>query len=170
MLECELRDALTPLFVDHITREARLFLERLRNLTSTDPIKDLLSIEVFWLRIMKEHIEFIRQLLDPSERELIQEVNAFNSEFSRLLETARDLQSMEKSKPSKFNRVIRFTNNVVDATIRLRNFKATARELVVLCKVLSLVPDPLLLDHVRREADKFLEEIQQIQSLLSICD
>lgn len=169
MLECELRDALTPLFIDHITREARLFLERLINEEPLDPIKALLEREVFWLRIMKEHIEFIRQLLDPSERELIEETEAFRAEFSRLLETARDLKSMEKSNPTKFNRVIRFTDNVVAATIRLRNFKATARELVALCKVLSIVPDPLLLDHVRREADKFLEEIQEIRSITSAC-
>ncbi len=169
MLECQLRDALTPLFLDHITREARLFLSRLTTKNPFDPIKDLLAREVFWLTIMKEHIEFIRQLLDPSERELIEETEAFRAQFSRLLETARDLQSMEESNPTEFNRVIRFTENVVAATIKLRDFKALARELVALCKVLSIVPDPLLLDHVRREADKFLEEIEEINSIISPC-
>lgn len=167
MVECQIRGGnATPLLIDHITREAIHFRDLLETPPPANPLEDILQREVFWLRIMKEHIEFIKQLLDPSERELLNEAEAFRRTFSRLLETARDLQSMEESNPVTFNTVIRFTNIVATETRKLRNFKATAHELAVLCEILSIISDPLLLDHVRREADKFLQEITDLQLVI----
>jgi hypothetical protein len=54
--------------------------------------------------------------------------------------------------------VVQFTDTLVTRVTALRDFKAAAYELAVLCRVLSVVPTPLLLDHIRREADKFLDE------------
>jgi sugar-specific transcriptional regulator TrmB len=167
ILQCELRSSLIPLLIAHIRREAQRFLELLKTPKPVNLLEDLVDLEVFWLRIMKEHIEFIIRLLDPSERELLEESQQMKEIFSRLLETARDLQSMALSNPTSFDRVIRFTDEVVEKTLQLRNFKAAAKELVALCKVLSTVPDPLLLDHVRREADKFLQDIEELRALLS---
>lgn len=48
------------------------------------------------------------------------------------------------------------------ATTRLRDFKATAKELHDRCAALALFP-PLLADHVRREADHFLEILEIIE-------
>ncbi|MEL7659092.1 MAG: DUF2935 domain-containing protein [Bacillota bacterium] len=149
-----------PLLLDHIRREAMHFLDLLRTPVPADPLLALLHEEVFWLRIMKEHIEFIIHLLDPSERELIEAAQDFLKTFSRLLETARDLKSMAETRPRNFNTVIRFTEDVVTNTTALRNFKAAAFELAKLCELLSIISTPLLLDHVRREADKFLDEIE----------
>ena len=122
---------------------------------------------MFWLRQMKEHVEFIRGLLDPSERLLIAETEAFSVTFSRLLEEARDLASMNfQAQPDSFNTVARFTDSVLESTTRLRDFKAAAHELALLCQLLSIVSTPLLLDHVRREADWALLEIGQLRDLL----
>lgn len=148
-----------PLLLDHIRREAMHFLGLLQMPVPQDPLSMLLMEEVFWLRIMKEHIEFIIHLLDPSERELILQAEQFRMTFSRLLETARDLESMAQTMPKKFNTVLRFTGDVINNTMELRNFKAAAFELASLCELLSIVSTPLLLDHVRREADKFLSEM-----------
>lgn len=148
-----------PLLLDHIRREAMHFLNLLRTPVAEDPLFLLLQEEVFWLRIMKEHIEFIIHLLDPSERELLEQAEELRRTFSQLLETARDLESMAETRPKKFNRVIRFTENVITNTTELRDFKAAAFELAKLCELLSIISTPLLLDHVRREADKFLSEI-----------
>jgi hypothetical protein len=167
MVQCQIQGGnSTPLLIDHITREAIHFRDLLQTNPPANPIEDVLEREVFWLRIMKEHIEFIIQLLDPSERELLVQARAFRRTFSRLLETARDLQSMEESNPETFNTVIRFTNIVAAKTRRLSNFKAAANELAMLCQILSIIPSPLLLDHVRREADKFLQEINDLQGKL----
>jgi len=148
-----------PLLLDHIRREAERFLGLLVSPVAQDPLTLLLQQEVFWLRIMKEHIEFVIHLLDPSERELIEQAQIFRITFSRLLETARDLESMAAVMPRRFNTVIRFTQDVINHTMQLRDFKAAAFELAELCKLLGIVSTPLLLDHIRREADKFLDEL-----------
>lgn len=149
-----------PLLLDHIRREAERFLCLLLKPIPDDPLDLLLQQEVFWLRIMKEHIEFVIHLLDPSERELITQAEALRITFSRLLESARDLESMNEAKPKNLNTVVRFTQDVVRNTIQLRDFKAAAFELATLCELLSIVSTPLLLDHIRREADKFLSELE----------
>lgn len=149
-----------PLLLDHIRREAMHFLDLLRKPVLDDPISALLDEEVFWLRQMKEHIEFIIHLLDPSERELIIQAVKLRKTFSALLETARDLESMNETRPKHFNRVMSFTQNVINSTMKLRDFKAAAFELAKLCELLSIVSTPLLLDHLRREADKFLDEME----------
>ena len=149
-----------PLLLDHIRREAVRFLFLLRTRVPEDSLNLLLQEEVFWLRIMKEHIEFVIALLDPSERELLEQARGFRRTFSRLLETARDLESMNEANPKNFNTVIRFTRTVIQNTMQLRDFKAAAFELATLCEVLSIVSTPLLLDHIRREADKFLSELE----------
>jgi len=149
-----------PLLLDHIRREAERFLNILQRPVPQDPMSMLLEQEVFWLRIMKEHIEFVIHLLDPSERELINQAEEFRRNFSRLLETARDLESMAETRPRTFNTVVRFTQDVINNTRALRDFKGTAFELANMCQLLGIVSTPLLLDHVRREADKFLNELE----------
>lgn len=160
LIECKAEPGSNyPLLIDHIRREAVRFLNLLQTPVPQDPLSMLLQQEVFWLRIMKEHIEFIIHLLDPSERELINQAEGFRETFSRLLETARDLESMAETRPRSFNTVLRFTQNVINNTMALRDFKAAAFELAKLCELLGIVSSPLLLDHVRREADKFLDEL-----------
>lgn len=158
-----------PLLLDHIRREAMHFLDLLRTPVPEDPLFALLQEEVFWLRIMKEHIEFVIHLLDPSERELIKQAEEFRKTFSRLLETARDLESMSETRPKNFNTVIRFTQDVIRNTMELRDFKAAAFELAKLCELLSIISTPLLLDHIRREADKFLDEMRVLLPEVKKC-
>ena len=159
-----------PLLLDHIRREAMHFLDLLRSPVPKDPLNALLQEEVFWLRIMKDHIEFIIHLLDPSERELITAAEDFQKVFSRLLETARDLKSMAETRPKSFNTVLRFTEEVIRNTMALRDFKAAAFEFAKLCELLSIVSTPLLLDHVRREADKFLDELNVLLPEVRNCN
>ncbi|NLZ31784.1 MAG: DUF2935 domain-containing protein [Firmicutes bacterium] len=171
MLQCIIRPSIPPLFVDHITREAIHFLELIQSpQPPLSTIQQILRRSVFWLRQMKEHIEFIIHLLDPSERLLINQAKKLLEVFRKLLETARDLESMSESQPQFFNAAVRFIFEVNEQTAILRDFKATAHEVVVLCRVLSTVPDPLLTDHVRREADKFLKELEEFKSLTNVCE
>ena len=112
---------------------------------------------------MKEHIEFVRHLLDPSERTLILQTEQFVATLSHLLETSRDFKSMALGHPSSFNTVRRFTDEVIIQITEVRNFKAAAYELLLRCEVLSIIPSPLLADHIRREADKFLDELAELK-------
>ena len=170
LLQCEISASLFPLLIDHIRREAVRFLQRLEigrvPLPERNLLFRLLEEEVFWLRIMKEHIEFIQHLLDPSERRLLGSLEAMRIRFSEALETARDLSSMSESNPDYFNTAIRFTDEIVEPVRQLRDVKAQAYELLLQCKVLNVIPSPLLADHVRREADKFLEDLGVIRQEL----
>lgn len=76
---------------------------------------------------------------------------------------------MNEANPNNFNTVIRFTQTVIRSTMELRNFKAAAFELATLCEVLSIVSTPLLLDHIRREADKFLSELEIMLPVVMRC-
>ncbi|SJZ59699.1 DUF2935 domain-containing protein [Selenihalanaerobacter shriftii] len=170
LVECELRSSLMPSLVDHLISEAIYFQEILINTPEPNTFREILQEEVFWLQIMEEHVEFIIHLLDPSEKTLLTQAEQFREIFSRLLEIARDLESMAESLPDCFNTVIRFTNEVIEATTELRDFKAAAHELVEDCQVLSTVPTPILTAHVRLETDKFLEELDELKDNIPECD
>jgi hypothetical protein len=166
MITCEIvGGANYPLLIDHISREAAYFIKLLNKFiegeTDLLPIDSIVQENVFWLRIMLEHIKFVRGLLDPSERGLIAAAAEFNTEFDQLLAQARDLESMLWDfRP--INDLRRFQNIVESATVRLRNFKRELFELLEECAALSIIP-PLLADHVRREADHFLELIELLE-------
>jgi hypothetical protein len=157
-----------PLLIDHISREAMYFLkilEKVHDGKMQYPVDSIVSENVFWLRIMGDHAKFVRGLLDPSERELIEQADAFSNEFEQLQLHARDLDSMLWNfRPN--NDLARFEDTVGKATIRLRDFKAAAKELLDRCAALALFP-PLLADHVRREADHFLEILELIEGDLA---
>lgn len=159
IIQCKIDGFNFPLLIDHIAREAGYFVETLKNLNSgkSEPLADRIVDEnVFWLRIMADHSKFIASLLDPSERKLVTIANTFSDEFDQLLAQARDLESMVKqTEPSFFNTLNRFTSDAQTATTDLRNFKKDARDLIRQCKSLSLI-NPILADHVMREANKFL--------------
>jgi hypothetical protein len=170
LVQCQLGGNLFPLLIDHITREAVRFLNLLMA-NGQHPMASfqlLAEEESFWLRIMKEHLEFVSHLLDPSERTLIKEAEDLETEVAQLQETARDLASMSQSGPETFPSLTRFTEEVLLTVIKVRDFKADAYEMLLLCQILSIIPSPLLLDHVRREADKALEEIGKLLDHVSM--
>ncbi|GIM46412.1 hypothetical protein DNHGIG_19610 [Collibacillus ludicampi] len=165
IITCKIRGFNFPLLIDHTAREAGYFVLTLENLNAgkSEPLADKIVDEnVFWLRIMADHSKFIASLLDPSERKLVTVASTFSDEFDQLLAQARDLESMVKqTEPSFFQTLTRFTGDVQSATTDLRNFKKDARDLIRQCKVLSLI-NPILADHVTREANKFLSILNDL--------
>lgn len=164
IIECKIGGANYPLLIDHISREAMYFmklLQKIQNGTMKHPVDSIISDNVFWLRHMADHARFIAGLLDPSERGFIEKANAFAVQFEQLQLQARDLDSMLwRFHPN--NDLVRFEKDVTDATLQIRNFKEAARDLISVCKVVSLIP-PLLADHVLREAEYFLEVLEEIR-------
>ncbi|MCX7780822.1 MAG: DUF2935 domain-containing protein [Negativicutes bacterium] len=117
---------------------------------------------------MADHLKFIRGLLDPSEREFVEQSHGMSDKFDQLQLRIRDFDSMLwHFRPT--NDLLRFEKEVTDATHRLRDFKAAAEKLITNCAVLSLIP-PLLADHVKREAEHFLEILALIQNDLIECN
>lgn len=164
LIECQIGGYNYPLLIDHISREAMYFLKLLRKIQDGDmeyPVDSIVSDNVFWLRHMADHARFIVGLLDPSERGFVEQANAFAVQFEQLQLQARDLDSMLwHFRPN--NDLVRFESDVTQATVKIRDFKKAARDLISSCKVISLIP-PLLADHVLREAEYFLEVLEEIR-------
>ncbi|MGE5704720.1 MAG: DUF2935 domain-containing protein [Clostridia bacterium] len=168
ILQCKIGGSNYPLLVDHISREANYFRNRLKQLNTgtLDPLPDAIVNEnVFFLRIMADHAKFINHLLDPSERKLVDQAKEFSHDFDQLLFQAIDLDSMRPQ-----SQTVPLLEQFVDqnrvSVRQLRDFKKTARDLIEACRIKSIIP-PLLADHVFREASHFLEILDSFDAALS---
>ena len=147
-----------PLLLDHITREAKLYLMMVQRLQGRDTVRirrEILDQELFWNRIMAEHSKFIRGLLDPAEEELIQTANNFAKEFDQLVEESK--AAMDQALP-----IERVTEDSLSATKEIREFKAQATQGLIECKVKSIII-PLLGDHTLREANHFFRLLRMFE-------
>ena len=151
VLSCQMFTVNYPLLIDHILREARLYLsmvQRIQNRVMTNLKREALEQEAFWNRIMAEHSKFIRGLLDPTENQLFLTANAFGNEFDQLTEEAK--AALDMTIP--FETV---TEDSLMATRRIRDFKAQGTQGLLECKIKSIII-PLLGDHTLREANHYL--------------
>ena len=150
-LSCSLFINVYPLLIDHIRREAKLFLDtltKLQNRTSINMVNDIIIQEIFWNDIMGEHAEFIRGLLDPTEKALFDMSNNFANKFDAISSEAKTLMNNPSLLP-------KITDESLQATIQIRDFKKQGTEGLLQCKIKSIIL-PLLGDHVTREANHFL--------------
>ncbi|MBP1996309.1 DUF2935 domain-containing protein [Paenibacillus eucommiae] len=157
-----------PLLVDHVSREANYFRNRLEELNQgkLEPLQDAIIDEnVFFLKIMADHAKFIGHLLDPSERKLVDQAREFSNDFDQLLFQATDLSSMRPQSQTQPLLSQFLDQNKVSVT-SLRDFKQTARDLIEQCRIKSII-HPLLADHVFREANRFLEIIDMFENHLT---
>jgi hypothetical protein len=157
-----------PLLVDHIAREAEYFMNTLQKFNNgiLEPIQDAIIHEnVFWLRIMMEHSRFIASLLDPSERNLVTAARKFGDDFETLLNQARDVESMLYHKKPTYPIIGKMNKDSESATEELRKFKKAGLELIKSSQIRSVI-NPLLADHVVREAEHFLFMIRVLEERL----
>ena len=156
---CKMFTVNYPLLIEHILREARLYLELVRKLQRQgfiDLKRDVLEQEAFWNRIMAEHSKFIRGLLDPTERELFAIANDFANEFDQLEREA--IAAIDRMIPGE-----KVTEDSLIATEAIRDFKAQATEGLLSCNIRSIII-PLLGDHVLREANHFLRLLRMFEN------
>ncbi|MCM3706380.1 MULTISPECIES: DUF2935 domain-containing protein [Cytobacillus] len=166
-LRCEIRSNNYPLLIDHISREAAYFANRLKELNSgvlAPKPEAIIEENVFFLKIMADHAKFIGHLLDPSERKLVEQAREFSHDFDQLLFQAVDLESMQPQSETK-PILSQFLNQNKVSVASLRDFKKTARELIEACRIKSNI-HPLLADHTFREAERFLEIIDMFEANL----
>ncbi|MBP1965948.1 DUF2935 domain-containing protein [Paenibacillus aceris] len=157
-----------PLLVDHTSREANYFRNRLEELNGgrLDPLPDAIIHEnVFFLRIMADHAKFIGHLLDPSERQLVEQARNFSHDFDQLLFQAIDLSGMRPQSQTE-PLLGQFLDQNRVSVASLRDFKKTARDLIEACRIKSII-HPLLADHVFREAERFLFIIDAFEGALT---
>ncbi|WP_404451520.1 DUF2935 domain-containing protein [Virgibacillus necropolis] len=167
-LRCEIRSNNYPLLLDHTSREAAYFANRLKDLNDgkLQPLPEAIIKEnVFFLRIMADHSKFIGHLLDPSERKLVEQAREFGHDFDQLVFQALDMDSM-RPQSETVPLLDQFLDQNRVSVVSLREFKKTARDLIEECKIKSII-HPLLADHVFREADRFLHIIDMFDESLS---
>lgn len=153
ILNCKIFINLYFLLIDHILREAKLYLRMLIEIQ--DAIRNRYGIfrqEIFWNTIMEEHALFIRGLLDPTEVELINTANDFANTFHELLEEAKKDRSS----------IPEFTEESLEATIEIRNFKIQGTEGIIDCEIKSIAY-PLLGDHIIREANHYIRLLRSFR-------
>jgi hypothetical protein len=168
IINCKITGFNFPLLVDHIAREAEYFIKTLQKLNDgvLAPVQDEIILEnVFWLRIMLEHSRFISQLLDQSERNLVLTARKFADDFEVLLQQARDVESMLLRKKPTYPIIEKMNRDSENAAEELRNFKRAGLELIKNCQIKNVI-NPLLADHVVREAEHFLLIIHILEERL----
>lgn len=106
---------------------------------------------IFWSRIMQEHALFIKLGLPADQRELRQEAQS-------LIETFMDLRR-------RLSRVTvlegELLNDLISAVRAIIEFKAKLLRMLIQCETEPGSNYPLLLDHIRREAVRFLNLLQK---------
>lgn len=168
IINCKVHGFNFPLLVDHIAREAEYFMRTLQKFNQgiLDPIQDaIISENVFWLKIMMEHSRFIASLLDQSERNLVRAALKFGDDFEVLLNQARDVETMLYQKQPTYPIIGRMNKESETATAELRDFKKAGLELIKSCQIRNVI-NPLLADHVVREAEHFLYMIHILEERL----
>lgn len=169
IIQCQLPGSNNfPLLVDHVSREANYFRNRLEELNAgrLEPLPDAIIDEnVFFLRIMADHAKFIGHLLDPSERQLVEQARNFSQDFDQLLFQAIDLSGMRPQSQTQ-PLLDQFLDQNRVSVVSLRDFKKTAKELIDACRIKSII-HPLLADHVFREAERFLFIIDMFEATLT---
>lgn len=156
MLSCKIMYNVYPLLIEHIRREAILFVESLTALQanrSEQEIKQLLENEIFWNKIMEEHSEFIRGLLDPTEEDLIKVANDFAVKYENLNNNVYKAVN----NPSLVSSV---TKDSINLTKQVRDFNTEATKGMLKCGIRSLL-NPLLGDHVLRESNHYLRLLEK---------
>jgi hypothetical protein len=160
VLSCRIFTVNYPLLIEHILREARLFVTLLTRLqTNSGSIENIIEQEAFWNRIMSEHALFIRGLLDPTEEELILTANNFGKQFEELFKQAEAANLSTIGIPS-------VTLSSLKATRAIRDFKATGTQGLLNCSIKSIIL-PLLGDHVLREANHYLRLLEMQKGIIT---
>lgn len=151
VLDCTMFTGGYPLLIEHIRREAELYVRTIQRLQSREEVnfdQEAYEQEVFWNQIMSEHARFIRGLLDPTEVDLFNVANNFGNEFEQLTMEARNaLDAMTPLGP--------LTEETIKATEEIRDFKTQGTAGLLACKIRSVII-PLLADHTIREANHYL--------------
>lgn len=153
LMSCKIFMTIYPHMLDHLIREAKLYKSILNSLVNKNiPSQTPCDEMNFWNHIMEDHGEFIEGLLDPTEEELKEIAEELAETFEKILE--------EKCTNTSEKNIL---NKSLKATEEIRDFKKTATEDLLGCKIKSIIP-PLLADHVLREANHYLRMLKEIKN------
>lgn len=149
VLNCEMFTANYPLLIEHIIREAKLYREYVEILERNGDLPDCVmkDTEHFWNQIMMEHAQFVRGLLDPTEKELFCAADGFASNYCELLKQCNCAQDRTLTAAS------------LAETVKFRDFKRAGTKGIEKGEIRSVIL-PLLADHILREANHYIRLLE----------
>jgi hypothetical protein len=160
----KLRSLVWPLFFDHTQHEAERWTRRLETLAGGESELDRTEVTTFWTNIMDEHCRFIAHLLDPDEYELIEKAMSTSQVFQDLHQGGLGgvAAAVVHEPGTVVNSLIENpeTSAVLSAAETILDFKTKAARGIEAARIKSII-DPRLADHVRREAQKFVDELKR---------
>lgn len=144
VLSCQVYSTNYPSLIQHIINEAKVYYDILSRIDRGQELSghNQYEQEYFWNTIMKEHAEFIRGLLDPSEKDLILTADKFAEEYQMIMKRYA-------------NNPAYFTSASLKETANFKNFQIVGEEGILNCRIKSIII-PLLSDHLLREANYYL--------------
>lgn len=150
VLSCKMYTTNYPLLITHIMNEAKMYYNLLTRIENRQQFTDnyLYEQEIFWNNIMMQHAQFIRGLLDPTEKELISTADQFVNNYDSIFK-------------NNINNPVILAESSLKETINFRDFKVTGEGGILNCKIKSIII-PLLADHVVREANHFIRILKSI--------
>jgi hypothetical protein len=160
----KLRSLVWPLFFDHTRHEAERHTLRLQALARGESEFERAEVTTFWSNIMDEHARFVAHLLDPDEYELIETAMKTSHVFADLHQGgAAGVVSAVLDEPGAVVRSL-IQNPEMDAVLSaaetILDFKTKMVRDIEMARIKSII-DPRLADHVRREAQKFVDELKR---------
>lgn len=149
VLSCQVYSTNYPSLIHHIINEAKMYYDILSRIDRGQILSghDQYEEKHFWNMIMKEHAEFIRGLVDPSEKDLILTADKFAQEYQMIMKKYA-------------NNPAYFTGASLKETINFQSFQIAGEEGILNCKIKSIIV-PLLSDHLLREANHYLNILRK---------
>lgn len=161
LLECQLSTSLPPTFYNHMINEALEFYKTLINIQYNIPINPLLEnlkLHKIWLPDAAGHAATIACDLDPVEKLLIIEAQAFEKCFNYLAIKAEELDKMLVRTALTAGALKHLNEEVKEKIEEFICYLDKIRKLTSECKVLGVLK-PLIPDHMIREENHYLHKI-----------
>ena len=160
----QLRSLVWPLFFDHTRHEAERWERRFNDLAAGEPDFERGEVVRFWTNIMDEHARFVAHLLDPDEFELIEKAFSAGNVFRNLRDDSvgGTVAALAAEPGTVVDSLAQHPeiDAVMSAVQTILDFKTQAVRDIEAGRIKSII-EPRLADHVRREALKFLNELQR---------
>jgi len=161
-----LRSLVWPLFFAHTRHEAERWVRRLEGYARRESDFERKEVVSFWTNIMDEHARFVAHLLDPDEFKLIETAMSTSNVFRQLEKGGlTGVVSATASEPGTVAKSLAQNpemDAVMSAAETMLDFKTKAVRDIEKARIKSII-DPRLADHVRREAQKFVDELKRAE-------
>jgi hypothetical protein len=172
LLQCNIEINFPPAFINHMINEANEFLRTIDRILNPNLAIDMvnaaqenLRLHRIWLPDGAGHAASVISTLDPNEATLIEEAKTFKASFEQLFLKAIELSQMLPRASLMDGNLNRFNQDVAILLTEFVRYLRRLRELRGQCTVLGTLK-PLMADHMIREENYYLNNIQDYKQIL----